>query len=113
MSELFSAAGRRCRVFVMSGKSLFGFLRGLDGRAAYRLYGMPADTQVLGISISDKSPGAVAFLLESKEWEPLASSATEIPEATFEMLTAIMPNRLEKPKPMLKPLPPVQADSKG
>jgi hypothetical protein len=102
MSELFAAAGKRCRAFVMSGQAMFGFLRGLDGRAAYRLYGMPADTKLLGVTIIQDRPGDIAFLLESKEWDLVKPDAEEIPEATFEMLTALMPHRLEKPKPMLE-----------
>lgn len=102
MTELFTAAGKRWRVFVMAGTALFGFLRGMDGRAAYRLYGMPADTKLVATLASEKTPGAVVFLLESKEWEPLESNESEIPEVKFEILTALMPNRLEKPKQFQK-----------
>ena len=98
-NELFPATGRRCRVMCMSGAALFGFMRGLDGRAAYRLYGMPADTKLVGISIVPDQPGVVAFLLESQEWEPLDDAGGTVPEVTFEILTALMPPgmRLEKP----------------
>lgn len=117
MSDLFPAVGKRCRVFVMRGAAIFGFLRGLDGKAAYRLYGMPADTKCIGIQIPQDQPGSVAFLLESKEWEPLGSADDIIPEVQFEILTALLPNRLEKPESMLKPkfraLPPVGEPSRG
>jgi len=100
-----SVVGKRWRVMIMAGEALFGFMRGMDGRAAYRLYGMPTDTKMLGIALSPKSPGAVAFLLESKQWDPILEDGGEIPEIKFEILTALMPARLEKPKSMLKKLP--------
>ncbi len=101
--ELFPAVGKRYRVFVMRGAAIFGFLRGLDGKAAYRLYGMPADTKCIGIMTPPDQPGSVAFLLESKEWEPLESTDEIIPEVQFEILTALLPSRLEKPERLGKP----------
>jgi hypothetical protein len=108
MSELFSGAGKRVRVMVMQGSALFGFLRGLDGRAAYRLYGMPADTKLIGTTISGVAPGCVAFLLESQEWEPLEANASNIPEVKFEILTAVMP-----PGMRVEKLPPKPAHANG
>lgn len=108
-TDLFQAAGRRLRVFIMPGQSLFGFLRGMDGRAAYRLYGMPKDTKCVGVTTSRDGEAKVVFLLESSEWEPLPSNAAEIPEIQFETLTALLPTRLEKvgrpeSKPVLRKL---------
>jgi hypothetical protein len=105
MTELFEGAGRRLRVLIMPSQAIFGFLRGLDGRAAYRMYGMPEDTKCVGVTTSRDGEASVVFLLESKEWEPLGTSDTEIPEVKFEMLTALMPTRLEKPTSMGKPKP--------
>lgn len=108
MGELFAASEKRCKVMVMTGAALFGFLRGLDGRLAYRLYGMPADCKVIGTFTPVEAPGSIAFLLESKEWDVVPTDAPFIPEVKFEILTAVMPGRLEKPKPTLKALPPPQ-----
>ena len=110
---MFPGAGRRLRVMVMTGPSLFGFLRGLDGRAAYRMYGMPEDTKCVGVTTSRDGNGAVAFLLESAEWPELESNDAEIPEVKFEILTALMPNRLEKPGAMVnKTQPAPQAETR-
>lgn len=97
----FQATGRRCKVMVLSGQAIFGYLKGMDGRAAFRLYGMPADCHCVGLSVSEKAPGCVALLLESSEWEELPDGGV-IPEAKFEVLTALLPPgmRVEKPASM-------------
>lgn len=95
--SLFPGAGRRLKVLEMPSSALFGFLRGLDGRAAYRMYGMPPDTQCIGVTTSRDGEGKVVFLLESKEFPELEANAAEIPEAKYEILTAMLPTRLEKP----------------
>lgn len=96
--SLFPGAGRRLKVWTIPSQSLFSFMRGLDGRAAYRLYGMPEDTKCVGVTTSRDGEAKVAFLLESKEFPELESHAAEIPEVQFETLTAMMPTRLEKPE---------------
>lgn len=107
MSEMFEAAGKRYRVLVMGGDALFGYLKALDGRAAYRMYGMPEDVKYVGVA-AGRGNGKVAFLLESSEWDPLPTNASEIPEIKFEILQALMPNRLEKPEAMRSKLQPIE-----
>lgn len=102
-TPLFPGAGRRLKVWTMPAPNLFGLMRGMDGRAAYRLYGMPEDTKCVGVTTSRDGEAKVVFLLESKEFPELESSAAEIPEATFEVLTALLPSRLEKPSAPTKP----------
>lgn len=106
---MFEAAGKRYRVLVMGGDALFGYLKALDGRAAYRMYGMPEDVKYVGVA-AGRGNGKVAFLLESKEWDPLPANASEIPEIKPQILTALMPHRLEKPSPG-KPKTAAQADA--
>jgi len=103
VTELFSAVGKRVRVLAMTGKSLFGYLRSLDGRAAYRLYGLPADAKLIGTTMVPERPGTVAFLLESSEWEPLTANDQTIPEIKLEMLTALMPPGMRVEKQQVKP----------
>jgi len=105
--SLFPGAGRRLKVMVMGGNALFGFLRGMDGRAAYRMYGMPEDTKCVAVTTSgtgEDGKNSVVFLLESKEFPELGANEDVIPEAKYEILTALMPNRLEKPESMVKKL---------
>ena len=112
-TEMFPAAGRRLKVLVMASQALFGFLRGMDGRAAYRMYGMPEDTKCVGVTTSRDGAASVVFLLESQEWPELEANAAEIPEVKFEILTALMPNRLEKPAAMTsKTRPAPQAETR-
>lgn len=112
MGELFAAAGKRVRVMVMPGSGIFAFMRGLDGRAAYRLIGMPADTKCIGVTILPEYPGQVAFLLESKEWEPIDPNSDEVPQVEFKILTALLPPnmRVEEPKPTMKAIAGGKAD---
>lgn len=96
--SLFPGAGRRFKVWTIPSQYLFAFMRGLDGRAAYRLYGMPEDTKCVGVTTSRDGEAKVVFLLESKDWPELDTNAAEIPEIQFQTLTALMPSRLEPPK---------------
>ena len=117
--SLFPGAGRRLKVMVMNVQAIFGFLRGMDGRAAYRMYGMPPDTQCIAVTTSREGSdpedltGKIVFLLESKEFPELEANAAEIPEVKYEVLTALLPSRLEKPEAMAnKTRPAPQAETK-
>jgi hypothetical protein len=97
--DLFPASGRRVKVMILSGAAIFGYLKGLDGRGMFRLYGMPADCHLVGTAMPE--PGRIAFLLESQEW-PIVSDVSGHPleEVTFQVLTGVLPDgmRLEPPK---------------